>query len=194
MRGQAHTLEAFAAAALLVTSLLFAMQVTAVTPLSASTSSQGIENQQRTATEDALRIADGEDELGPTVLHWDNETRAFHGLEPGEQYAPGELDTALGERLDATFADRGIAYNLYVHYPTDGGARESRRVVHSGEPSDHAASATRLLTLYGDDELRGPDGSATGVSLIDSESFYVEPAGESSFYAVVEVEVVVWRL
>lgn len=194
MRGQAHTLEAFAAAALLVTSLLFAMQITAVTPLSASTSSQGIENQQRTDAEDALQIADREDELGPTLLHWDDETGAFHGLDPGEQYAPGELDTPLGERLDEAFADRGVAYNLYVHHPTDEGTRDSRRVVYAGEPSDHAASATRLLTLYGGDELRGPDGSATGLPLADSEAFYVEHGGASSFYAVVEVEVVVWRM
>lgn len=193
MRGQAHTLEAFAAAALLVMSLLFAMQITAVTPLSASTSSQGIENQQQSAAEDALRIADRGDELEPTLLYWNESAGAFHGLETGEQYAPAELDTALGERLDETFAQRGIAYNLYVHHPTGDGVHERQRIVYSGEPSDHAASATRLLTLYEDDELSDADGP-TGVALADSESFYVENDEASSFYAVVEVEVVVWRM
>ncbi|MFQ3285215.1 MAG: hypothetical protein ACI944_001946, partial [Natronomonas sp.] len=38
MRGQAHTVEAFAAAVLVVSGLVFATQAAAVTPLSASTS------------------------------------------------------------------------------------------------------------------------------------------------------------
>jgi len=53
-RAQAHTLEAFAAAILLVAALTFALQATAVTPLSASTSNQHIENQQRAVATDLL--------------------------------------------------------------------------------------------------------------------------------------------
>lgn len=194
MRAQAHTLEAFAAAVILIASLLFAMQVTAVTPLSASTSSQHIENQQRTAAEDVLRAAEGAGELEETVLYWNDEAGAFHGLEgeDDDYYAPGELDTALGERLTGAFSDRRIAYNLRINHHDDG-IREQQRIVHSGEPSDHAVSATRLLTLYGDDPLHDEEGP-TDAELGESDGFYVESAGEESFYAVVEVEVVVWRM
>lgn len=195
MRAQAHTLEAFAAALILIASLLFAMQVTAVTPLSASTSSQQIENQQRTAAEDALRAADAAGELEETVLYWNDEEGAFHGLEDEDDdyYAPGELETALGERLERTFSDRRIAYDLRVNHHDGDGVRERQRVVHSGEPSDHAVSATRLLTLYGEDPLYDEEGP-TDAELGESDGFYVENAGEGSFHAVVEVEVVVWRM
>ena len=56
-RGQAHTLEAFAAAILIVVGLTFALQATAVTPLSASTSNQHLENQQRAVATDLLETS-----------------------------------------------------------------------------------------------------------------------------------------
>lgn len=184
MRGQAHTLEAFAAAALLVTSLFFAMQITAVTPLSASTSSQGIENQQRTDAEDALQIADREDELGPTLLHWDDETGAFHGLDPGEQYAPGELDTPLGERLAADLAtvDRlartGSAVELERELPAAVvGATyrigiDGERLVLRSERAD--GSVTVSFVAERDVEIAGGDSLGGGPVVIAFEDETIE--------------------
>ncbi|MFC6906302.1 DUF7288 family protein [Halalkalicoccus tibetensis] len=195
MRAQAHTLEAFAAAVILIASLLFAMQVTAVTPLSASTSSQHIENQQRAAAEDVLRAADGAGELEETVLYWNDAEGTFHGLEgeDDDHYAPGELDTDLGDRLTGAFSDRGVAYNLHVDHVDGEGSVERQRIVHAGEPSDHAVSATRLRTLYGEDPFYD-EGGPTDDELGETDEFYVENTNEESFYAVVEVEVVVWRM
>lgn len=197
MRGQAHTLEAFGAAVILVVSLLFAMQVTAVTPLSASTSSQHIENQQQAIAEDVLRTADEEGELEAAVLYWNEENGTFHGLEDEENdhYAPEAFSdrTAVGERLHEAFTDRGIAYNLHVNHG-DNESRTQQRIVYSGEPSDHAVSATRLLTLYVDDSLYDGSETETDIDLNESDEFYVENAQEESFYGVVEVEVIVWRM
>ena len=197
MRGQAHTVEAFGAAVILVVSLLFAMQVTAVTPLSASTSSQHIENQQQAVAEDVLRAADGDGELESAVLYWNASEKAFHGLESEEDthYSPNEFAdrTAVGERLNETFTDRGIAYNLHVNH-VDNESRAQQRIVYSGEPSDHAVGATRLLTLYEGDSLYDASETETDTRLNESETFYVGNTANESFYGVVEVEVIVWRM
>ena len=85
-RGQAHTVEAFIAALLLVSGLLFAMQATAVTPLSASTSNQHIENQQRALAGDLLSTAAADGSLTEAVLYWNATNRSFHDSRPVGHY------------------------------------------------------------------------------------------------------------
>lgn len=68
MRGQAHTLEAFAAALLLISGLIFALQATAVTPLSASTSNQHIQNQQQLIASDILTTSAENETLQDALL------------------------------------------------------------------------------------------------------------------------------
>jgi F0F1-type ATP synthase membrane subunit b/b' len=71
-RGQAFTLEAVVSAVLLLTAIAFALQVTIVTPLSASTSSQHIENQQA-AVSDGLLAAEAENgTIKETLLYWNS--------------------------------------------------------------------------------------------------------------------------
>ena len=67
-RGQAYTLEAIIASVLLISSLVFALQVTVVTPLSASTSNQHIENQQRASAAGVLTAAQETGALKDAVL------------------------------------------------------------------------------------------------------------------------------
>ena len=76
VRGQIYTLEAVIAAVLLVSSLVFALQVTAVTPLSASTSNQHIENQQRASASGVLTAAEEAGILQDAVLFWNDSDSA----------------------------------------------------------------------------------------------------------------------
>lgn len=200
MRGQAHTLEAFAAALLLIASVLFAMQVTAVTPLSASTASQHIENQQQAIADGVLSQAEVEGEIRPTLLYWDPEDGAFHGAEERGFYTDDGPPTWLGDRLKGEFRDRGIAYNLRVTYLEPDGSRETKRIVHAGEPSDHAVSATRIVTLYDGDVLYDANEEPTGTTLgevanDETVAFYAPNLdAEDPVYNVVEIEVVAWRM
>lgn len=186
---------------LLFASVLFAMQVTAVTPLSASTANQHIENQQQAVADGVLTKAQSEEELKPTLLHWDEENATFHGA-PIERkyYTAGSPSTWLGDRLNGEFRERGLAYNLRVSYFDAGGERSTKRIVHSGEPSDHAVSATRIVTLYDEDKLYDATGDPTGPTLSEvandgTASFYSPDLdAEDSLYNVVEIEVVVWRM
>ena len=208
-RGQAYALEGIIAALLLVGSLVFALQVTAVTPLSASTSSQHIENQQRAVAEGVFATAVEQDALKIAVLNWNHDPASdperFYGIPAAAErsfYADGAPDNEFGDLLERAFGERGIVFNVYVRPSVDvdddgdadGYANEAQRMVYRGEPSDNAVTATRLVTLYDDDVLYDDDEHPTSTR-INENDFYAEDVTGSSdvLYNVVRVEVVVWR-
>lgn len=208
-RGQAYALEGIVASLLLVGSLVFALQVTAVTPLSASTSSQHIENQQAAVAEGVLATAVEQDALKVAVLNWDptSDPQQFYGATSGESfYIAGAPDNEFGTLLERAFEDRGIVFNVYVRPTVDldddgndlGFATDAQRMVYRGEPSDNAVTATRLVTLYDHDVMY--DGDEHPTTPINENDFYAEDvtddplAGtDDALYNVVRVEVVVWR-
>ena len=190
-RSQAYTLEAIIAAVLLISSLVFALQVTAVTPLSASTSNQHIENQQRASAGGVLTAAQEAGALKEAVLFWDDSGGEFHGATRMSFYTNSYPPNEFGNITERAFDGRGLAVNVLV-YPDANG--EPSRMVYRGEPSDNAVSASRTVTVYDDDELTAPD---TTVTASEADSFTdVVPADATSngVYNVVRVEVVVWRM
>ncbi|MFB6081645.1 MAG: hypothetical protein ABEJ67_02370 [Halanaeroarchaeum sp.] len=192
-RGQGHTLEGIAAALLLLTSVVFALQVTAVTPLTASTASQHVETQYRGATQGMLAGAAAGDRFKPTLLYWNETEATFHDT-PIEGYYIGRAPpTAFGEFLNDTYDEAGVAYNVDLVYLTENGDLQSRRLVHFGEPSDTAVTASRIVTLYDTDRLRNPDRSPSEDTL-DESAFFAPDAYEGHLYNVVVVEVTVWRM
>jgi len=189
-RGQAHALEAITAGMLLLASVLFALQVTAVTPLTGSTSSQHIENQQAALGEGLLSAEAENGTVVPTLLYW-NESGRFHDA-PMAGYHGGGPPTAFGNVLDETLRQRNIAFDVNVHYVRNGN-RERQAMVDLGTPSDHASTAVRSFTLYDDDRIRYENGTA-GPTLANASYFAPDAAPDSRVYNVVEVEVVVWRM
>ncbi|WP_224447165.1 DUF7288 family protein [Haloprofundus salilacus] len=205
-RGQAHTLEAVMSALILITSVIFALQVTAVTPLSASTSSQHIENQQQATAEGVLTAAADSGALERTLLFWGDSDGdgddEFRGATNEEYYTAGYPPTEFGRILSSTFGDRSVAANVYVRYHTDGGGERRQRLFYQGEPSDNAATATQLVTLY-DDAVLYDDEDGDGIAeptdpktQINEDNFYAEDIDgiDSGVYTVLRVEVVVWRM
>ena len=207
VRGQAYALEGIVVSLLLVGSLVFALQVTAVTPLSASTSSQHIENQQRAVAEGVLATAVEQDALRIAVLNWNHDPASdpprFYGIGASAErsfYVDGPPENEFGTLLERAFSSRGIVFNVLVRPSVDidddgtddGFATEAQRMVYRGEPSDNAVTATRLVTLYDDDVLYDDDEHPTSTR-IDGDSFYAEDVSDDVLYNVVRVEVVVWR-
>lgn len=195
MRGQAHTVEAFAAAVLIIGGLIFATQATAVTPLSASTSNQHIENQQEASIEGLLSTAAADGSLAEAVLYWDAENETFFDTPDPETYSEGPPNE-FGGALNSLLLDRRIAFNVNVRYPTADGGSDVEEMVHMGEPSTNAVSATRSLGLYDGSTLSAPDDDRTLEDVRDdpdSEFFAPEIGTTSRLYTVVEVEVIAWR-
>jgi len=203
-RGQAYALEAVVASLILLGGLVFALQSTAVTPLSASTSSQHIENQQAATAEGVLAAAAENGSLRGAVLNWNDTGGKFYGAEINQSYHTNNAtNNSFGDLLSRAFDGRGIVYNVYVHYQSDRDddgvveRRGTQRMVYRGEPTDNAAAATRAVTLYDDDELYNASDVPNG-TVVSGSNFYAEDVTDTSgsntgVYNVVTVEVVVWR-
>jgi|AntDeeMinimDraft_5_1070356.scaffolds.fasta_scaffold08836_3 hypothetical protein len=198
-RGQAHTVEAFIAALLLVSGLLFAMQATAVTPLSASTSNQHIENQQRALTGDLLSTAAEDGTLQEAVLYWNASREGFQDSPESGYYTDSGSQNTFLSRLNDTLAERRIAYNvrLRVHNTTGTPSRRTVSMVEMGRPSDNAVTASRTLTLADSATLTGSDDrSLAEVEGASDASFYAPDADPDNdlLYNRVEVRVTTWRM
>ncbi|QZY00946.1 DUF7288 family protein [Halobaculum rubrum] len=193
MRAQAHTLEGFAAAIILLSGVLFALQATAVTPLTASTSNQHIENQQAAVAEGTLAAAEANGTLAPTLLHWNATGERFIGSGSDSVYTGGGPSTAFGATLNETFGAERIAFNVEVSYRTAGG-RGRTRMVYMGSPSDNAVAATRTVVLFDDDRLGDGSGTLAEIGADPDREFYVEDTADGPLYGVMEVRIVVWRI
>jgi hypothetical protein len=172
------------------------MQATAVTPLTASTSNQHIENQHRAAASDVLTTAAENGTLLPAVTYWNPSERTFVGAADRGFHENGGPPNALGSALNETFGNfstpgRRIAYNVYVRYRLPDNNTRRQTMVYMGAPSDNAASASRTVALTDDAPLSGPsDGTVS-----QSANFYApDAAPNATLYNVMEVRIVVWQM
>ena len=191
-RGQAHTLEAFTAAMLLVTGLIFATQATAVTPLSASTSNQHVENQAAIAAQDVLTTAEESGELRAALLYYEDD--GFVGADGRYYSGVPNASHPLHGHLEEAFDTRRIAFDVDVYYPAaDGDGVARTRMVDMGSPSDNAATASTRVALYGDDRF----GASDQYVLADDgpgEYFAAPVGGSDTLYTVVEVRITAWQM
>lgn len=195
-RGQVHTLEAFVGALLIVGALLFATQATAVTPLSASTSNQHVENQQAAVGTDVLRLTAEDGSLQDALLYWNTSTDAFEDSPVNRTAYTGTPPDGhpLNSPLTTAFGTGERAYNIELRYLKAGNGTASQDLFEMGTPSDHAVTSVRMITLYENDNL-----TASGFEsqqLVDVSDSYWAPNvnSSSSLYNVVEVRITVWRM
>ncbi|WP_435195409.1 DUF7288 family protein [Natronomonas sp. EA1] len=201
-RGQAHTLEGIIATIVLLSSLVYALQVTAVTPLSASTASQHIENQQQETARGFLAATEESGALREALLYYDSVgDEGFHGTGRRTAYV-NDADFPAGFRfgtaLAETFTQRGVAINVFLYHETGPGELSSPRpLVYRGAPSDNAVTASRLVTIYDDDVLLNADGTRSGTTVETAAAngrYFTTYNAPGDVYNVVRVEVVVWRM
>ena len=194
-RGQAFTLESVTAAIVLLVAVGFALQMTAVTPLSASTSSQHLENQLQSTSEGVLASTDESGALAEAVLYWNSTEREFHDATIEPYYRGGPPPNDFGDVLDEAFGERNVAYNVLVHYQTADGSIETQEMVRQGQPSDHAVSASRTVELTKDDRLVDRDGSVNQtLGSLEEDEFYIESSSGDLHYNLVRIEVIAWRI
>lgn len=199
-RAQAFTVEGFVAAFLLLASIAFAIQMTAVSPLSSSTSSQQVENQQAAMARGLLDSAHADGILVPALLHWNGTRESFHDTAPGTlYYTRCATPTAFGGSLERTFENAELACNVNLQFLHADGSLATHRLVYEGVPTDGAVRVVTPVTLYDDDVLYDETGAPTSTTLAALEAdanatFYAPDADPTGpVYNVVRVEVVVWR-
>nr|WP_246391656.1 hypothetical protein [Halosimplex pelagicum] len=193
-RGQAHTLEGVVAALIVLSAVVFALEMTAVTPLSASTSSQHIENQQEGTARGVLASAAETGALERAVLSWNATSEQFYHTPDVGRFTTGAPPNRFGEMLERSFDRQGIAYNVYLRYQGADGRLRTQEYVDQGVPSDHAVRATWSLSLMTDDAIRDGNGDPTGTTVSDESTYFVPRQSSAGVYSVINVEVVVWRI
>ena len=182
------------AALLVVGGVLFALGATAITPLSASTSNQHIQNQQLAVANDLLATADANGTLREAVVYWNTSEGGFYGASADGYYTRGGPPTAFGRALNETFRDQQVAFNVYVIY-WKGTARKEVPMTYMGAPSDNAVRASRTVTLYNDTALTAP-GTNVNVSTagVTGEFYAPDLAPGNQLYNLVEVRITAWRM
>ncbi|MFO8115195.1 MAG: hypothetical protein R6U01_07515 [Halorubrum sp.] len=195
-RAQAHTLEAFAAAILIVAGLTFALQATAVTPLSASTSNQHLENQQRAVANDLLETSAANGDLEAALLRWDPDRETFTDSRSPRYFTGGGPPNGFGAALNESFGDRRIAFNVHIRHGPDNAAETT--LVSMGAPSDNAVTATRTVVVTDDANLTAPGHENTTLRALSDGTadgeFYATDAAPGAVYDRLEVRIVVWQL
>ena len=192
-RGQAHVLEGIVGAILVVTSVIFALQVTAVTPLTASTANQHLQSQNSGVAADLLASADHRGTLGETIRYWNDSAGRFHDAGENGIYQ-ASIPTTFGRTLENEFGGSGLVYNVDVWYLN--GERQTRQltVLEQGTPSDHAVTVTRTVVLYDSDRLLTADETQSARTLADANRYPIPDVESGPVFNVLRVEVVVWRV
>lgn len=209
-RAQMHTLEGLAAAMIIIIAAFHATQAVAITPTSSSTASKAAEAELKQVGDDVLAQAHSNGDLKRAILQWDETRNQFHGAD-SRFYTGHPPDNEFGETLERVFDDRGIAYNIDLHYmPVNDVANvsstHSTTYMRNGDPTDNSVVVSQKLVLRDEDVLYDSDGDATDTALVDEDGernvgtypingFTRDPGSEyrDSMYNVVEVRMVIWR-
>lgn len=199
-RGQAYTLEGVASSILLLATISFAIQSTAVTPLSTSTSNEQIELQNSVYANDILEVTADDGRLSEAIRYYNTSSGRFHNESRASRgyIRPSPNETGFHSILSKTLATRGVAYNVVIRYQVDANqtlddmsATDSRRWMYQGQPSNNAVTATKTVVLYDDQKITSPESNMT---LKESDKFYMNDSSTSEVYNVVQVEVTVWEI
>lgn len=193
-RGQVHTLESIAAAIIVITSVVFAIQSTAITPLTTSTSHRHIETQQQKMASGVLEQAAETGALQEQVLYWNpDEQRYYNASVRG--YRGEYPDTTFGDSLQETFEDRRVAVNVYVTFSRSGNTTGTKTMIRSGTPSDNSVTSTKTIIMYDDMRLSSPASSVEIGETTNTTDYYMKDMYPNSpVYNIVTVRVVTWRI
>ncbi len=193
-KAQLHTLEGVAASVILLLVIIYAIDATSMTPLTASTSSVHVEYELATLGQDILNTLDYAEpgynsKLKNDILAWNGTEYIWNGTMYTENgntsYATGNLSNNLTRLMKDTLVNQGIAHKVEVIYLiTSNNITEpssSDVLIYAGTPSNNAVIVSRKIVL------QNTDGVAPGSPIRD-----IDPS--SNLYNIVDVKLVMWRM
>jgi len=216
-KGQAHTLEGFAAGIIVLLALVVAIQSVSVTPTSSSTASQAVETRQYYLADDVLSSTAASGDLKDALLEWNDTKASFDddlndsevGLR-GQTYQGSNPENEFGDALERAFLSEGVAYNVDITCLDPSGGMSEKRFINNGNPSKHASTATQTIVLHQNDTLThdaNPDTELWETERFgivcenltprpgdDPDDFEYSGSADSGIYNVVGVRITVWRM
>lgn len=189
-RAQLHTLEGVAAATIMLLVIVYAIDATSMTPLTSSTANVHVETELRTMGQDILKTMDYAEpgyssKLKYDILNWNGKEYIWDGtmyLEKGNATPMNNLTSNLTEILNSTLGSNGIAHNVELTFLSENGTSfyPLTRMIYNGDPSNNAVIVSRKIVL------QNSDNPSSGV-VPDADML-------SSFYNIVDVKLILWRM
>ena len=191
-QGQMHTLEAIMASTIMIAVLVFAVQATALTPLTSSTANAHIESQIHTLGQDMLTVLDHSaygtnSDLKDQILDWNGDEYVWTATSYSSRTNSSDILTGpLTEMLELVVIENGIAHNIEFTFNTETGSSQTMSFIYNGDPSDNAVIISRKVLISDTDiEDAVTFASDTGISDVD---------GSTDYYNIIDVKLTMWRM
>jgi len=194
-KAQLHTLEGVAAAALMLTVMIYIIDATSMTPLTSSSSNMHMESELGMLGQDILNNMNyaepGYDsKLKSDIMNWNGNEYVWNGTnyaEKGAEDSGRELKNNLTDILAKVLARKAIAHNVEMTYiSTSNNATYlfSKNMISNGDPSNNAIKISRKIALHDED--------------INSTLFPSNLIGDidpsTNLYNIIDVKIVMWRI
>lgn len=191
-KAQLYTLEAVAAASIMLIVIIYAIDATSMTPLTASTSSVHVEAELIAMGHDIFNILDYAEpgytsRLKMDIAAWDGKEYIWSGSNytvKGTTNVTGKL-TNLTELLNVTLIKQGTAHNLDLVFlsrrPDNTTYPVKVKIIYNGDPSNNAVIVSRKIVLQNSDNLN-PTNPIEDIDL------------SSNFYNIVDIKLTLWRM
>lgn len=203
-----HTLEGLSAAMIVIIAAFYASQAIAIAPTSSSSASKAAEGELQQVGEDVLAQAYSNGDLKKALLYWNDDQNRFKDAGNARYYTGNPpTNTSFGQALNRTFDERGVAYNIDLHYlpvnerlyndsnnATIENTPNTRYLV-NGEPTDNAVVASQKIVLRHEYTLNDSSTMLNQTSTYPISGFINETNTEyrEHMYNVVEVRMILWR-
>lgn len=130
--------------------------------------------------------------LEELLLYWNPNTQTFHNATTRRGYLGTTPNITMGVILQDVFNRKQIAVNLDVTYQRQDGRTGKEAIVHQGQPSDNAVTATTTVVLTDNQRLTSPVTNKR----VSQEPTYPIPdvSPNTEIYNVLQVKLTVWRI
>jgi hypothetical protein len=196
-KAQLHTLEGVAASVIMLMVIIYAIDATSMTPLTASTSSVHVESELQTLGQDIFNTLDYAEpgyrsDLKYDIMNWTGQDYIWNGTlykENGNISSPNNFSNNLTRLLKDTLVNRGIAHKVEVVYLINSNnitvPSPSNNLIYAGSPSYNAVIVSRKIVLQDTDNLS--DGNPL-------KSINADIDLSSNLRNIVEIKLVMWRM
>ncbi|MCZ7360119.1 MAG: hypothetical protein O8C55_08595 [Candidatus Methanoperedens sp.] len=189
-KGQLHTLEGVASATILLMVMIYAIDATSMTPLTASTSSLRVESELQTLGQDIFNVLDYSEanytsKLKYDIINWNGTEYIYDGskyVEVGNATSQNNLNNNLTNILSSTLVKQGIAHKVELTYLINSDNKTvpyTGSIIYAGAPSNNAVIVSRKIVLQDTDNVAAtiPD---------------IDPS--SNLFNIVDIRLVMWRM
>lgn len=208
-KGQIYTMEAVAAAIIMILALSIVVASSSLTPLSSSFTNQHVKLELQNIGNDILRTLDatpamnntiGINETSPgvpsllkrSVIDWavfsyyDIYTWSGTTLNSQNNGSIKQLNTSLSNTLIFALTENSIAYNVEVGYQDADGYIRTSKMIWNGDPSENSVTVSRFIVLHNNyDEIPQED-------MFDDYIFMPDIGGGTNLHSVIEVKLTLW--